>query len=248
MLERRLHSSRLQMMLIVALTGAVGFFASLALLHAGLASLWLRYPVAVAIAYIAFLAFLWCWLRIRADDLLDGLDLVSPDFIPQSGSPEHIPVGNLFQPGGGRSGGAGASGSFSNDPAGSLNVAHTSVSSPSDGSVVSDAAAAFDLEELAIVVIVIVALIGAAWAALWIVWVAPGFFAELLLDAALASGLYRRLRGIRGGHWLSTAVRRTVWRFAAVAMLFSLAGAAMQVHSPDAKSIGQVFHNHKKAH
>jgi hypothetical protein len=125
-------------------------------------------------------------------------------------------------------------------------ISQSSSGPSSDGSAVSDAAAAFDLEELTIVVIVIVALVGAAWAALWIVWAAPGFLAELLLDVALASGLYRRLRGIKGGHWMSTAVRRTVWRFAAVAALFSLAGAAMQVYSPDAKSIGQVFHRPKK--
>jgi hypothetical protein len=247
-LERRLHSSRLQMTLIVALTGAVGFFASLALLHAGLGSLWLRYPVAVAIAYVAFLFFLWCWLHLRADDFLNGLDLPSPDFGPQSAGVEDVPLGRPFEPGGGGSGGAGASGSFGDSSEGTLFVGQSSSSPSSDGSVVSDAAAAFDLEELTIVVIGIVALVGAAWAALWIVWAAPGFLAELLLDVALASGLYRRLRGIRGGHWMSTAVRRTVWRFAAVAVLFSLAGAAMQVHSPGARSIGQVFHSPKEDH
>ena len=248
MLERRLHSSRLQMTLIVALTGAVGFFASLALLHAGLNSLWLRYPVAVAIAYIAFLSFLWCWLRMRADDFLDRLDLPGPDFGPQSAGTEPVPLGKPFEPGGGRSGGGGASGSLGDNSEGALFVAQNSSSSSSNGSVVSDAAAAFDLEELTIVVIAIVALIGATWAAFWIIWAAPGFFAELLLDAALVGGLYRRLRGIRGGHWLSTAVRRTVWRFAAVAALFSLAGAAMQVYSPGAKSIGQVLHRHNETH
>jgi hypothetical protein len=172
-----------------------------------------------------------------------------PDFGPQSTGVEHVPLGKAFEPGGGGSGGAGASGSFGDNSEGALSVVHGSSSSSNDGAVVSDAAAAaFDFEELTIVVIAIVALIGAVWAALWIVWGAPGFFAELLLDAALASGLYRRLRGIRGGHWLSTAVRQTVWRFVAVAALFSLAGAAMQAYSPGAKSIGQVLHRHKETH
>jgi hypothetical protein len=247
-LERRLHSPRLQMMLIVALTGAVGFFASFVLLRSGLGSLWLRYPASVAIAYVAFLSFLWCWLRLRADDLFDASDLPNPDFGPRSVGVEGVPVENSFEPGGGTSGGAGASGSFGDTSEGSLFVAQKSSSPSSDGSVVPDALGSFDLEEFTIVVIGIVALIGAAWAALSIVWAAPGLFAELLLDAALASGLYRRLRGVRGGHWLATAVRRTVWRFAAVAILFSLAGAAMQVYSPSAKSIGEVLHSHKEHH
>lgn len=74
----RLHSPRLQMMLIVALTAAVGFLASFALFHVGVESMWIRYPFAVVIAYVAFLFLLWCWLRLRSSDFLDGLDVPSP--------------------------------------------------------------------------------------------------------------------------------------------------------------------------
>jgi hypothetical protein len=55
-------------------------------------------------------------------------------------------------------------------------------------------------------VLTIVAMMFAVVAAFWIVWVAPALFAELVLDAALAAGLYRRVRGVRGDHWLRTAV------------------------------------------
>lgn len=89
-LIERLHSPRLQMMLIVALTGAVGWLASFVLLHAGVDSLWSRYPVAVAIAYIAFLFFLWCWLRLRRDDLLDGLDIPTPGSSSSANSPRSL--------------------------------------------------------------------------------------------------------------------------------------------------------------
>ena len=65
--------------------------------------------------------------------------------------------------------------------------------------------------------------------------------AELLFDAALSAGLYRRLRDVRGEHWLRTAVLRTAGPFAAVALLFSLAGGVMQSVVPEARSIGQVF-------
>ncbi|HJU39453.1 MAG TPA: hypothetical protein VJ724_07755, partial [Tahibacter sp.] len=59
----RLESPRLQMAVIVALTGAAGFAASSLLLFAGLHAMWLRYPLAVAVAYLAFLGLLWAWLR-----------------------------------------------------------------------------------------------------------------------------------------------------------------------------------------
>ncbi|MEX0806378.1 MAG: hypothetical protein WD688_24125 [Candidatus Binatia bacterium] len=118
--------------------------------------------------------------------------------------------------------------------------------SSSGSSSVSNAAGALDLEELAVVLLAIAALVGAALATLWIVWAAPALLAELLLDAALATGLYRRLRDVRGDHWLRTAIRRTGWPFVAVAILFALAGAAMQFYTPGAKSIGQVIQYHNE--
>ncbi|MDB5865652.1 MAG: hypothetical protein JWO70_3458 [Betaproteobacteria bacterium] len=238
----RLHSLRLQMMLIVALTAATGFLASVTLLHGGLHTMWIRYPLAVGAAYAAFLFFLWCWLRLRWDDFV-GV----PDFDGGSGSQGAAAVDAPlpWSGAGGQFGGGGASGSFDD---GSL------VSDPPDGSAASDAASdaadaagsALDLEELTVVVLAIVALASAIFAALWIIWIAPALFAELTLDAALGTGLYRRLRHITGEYWLRTALRKTVWPILAVAVLFGVAGAAMQVYAPEAKSVGHVI-RHMKA-
>jgi hypothetical protein len=71
----RAHWPRLQMMIIVSLTGATGFVTSVALLHFHVDALWLRYPLAVAAAYLMFLLLLWCWLRLRGDDVFDGVDM-----------------------------------------------------------------------------------------------------------------------------------------------------------------------------
>jgi hypothetical protein len=239
-LLERLHSPRLQMMLIVALTAAVGFLVSFALLHAGVESLWLRYGLAVAIAYLAFLFFLWCWLRLRSSDLLDGLDLPSPS----SGSPHSLH--KTWEPGGGQFGGGGSSGSFDDGTAVARFSGNSGSASSSSGSGISDAVGGFDLEEFAVVLLALAALIGAAFAAFWIVWAAPALFAELMLDAALAAGLYRRLRSVEGDHWLNTAVRRTLWPFVGVAVLFSLGGACVQIYVPAAKSIGQVMQHYKE--
>lgn len=52
---RRFASPRLQMAVMVAGTGVAGFFASVLLLHLGLHALWLRYGLAVGVAYVVFL-------------------------------------------------------------------------------------------------------------------------------------------------------------------------------------------------
>ncbi len=241
-LIERMHSPRLHMMLIVALTATAGFLASIALLHAGVDSLWLRYLIAIVVAYLSFLLFLWCWLRLRRDDVLDSLDIPSPGSRGGSSCSPEKP----WEPGGGQFGGGGASGSFDDGTQLARLSSESSSSNSGGGSGLSDAAGAFDLEELVVVLLAIAALIGATWAALWIIWAAPAFLAELMLDGALATGLYRRLRGVEGDHWLRTAVRRTIWPFVAVALLFSLAGVGMQIYAPDAKSVGQVLHHYKE--
>lgn len=95
-------------------------------------------------------------------------------------------------------------------------------------------------------VVLIGALLGSAFTAAWIVWNAPAFLAELLVDAALAAGLYRRLRNPEGSHWLATAVRRTWKPFLGIALIFTVAGALLQTYDPDARTVGDAL-RHRKA-
>ena len=62
---------RVQMFILVSLTGAVGFAASAAMLLAGIETMALRYTLAMGAAYLAFLALLWVWLHTSASDYLD---------------------------------------------------------------------------------------------------------------------------------------------------------------------------------
>jgi hypothetical protein len=110
------------MMLIVALTAATGFLTSVLLLSGGVHSMLLRYPLAVVAAYVAFLFFLWCWLKLRWEDFVHV-----PDATGVSGS-----SGDRMLPwagGGGLSGGGGASGSWDGSAA---SLADTSSSGSSD--------------------------------------------------------------------------------------------------------------------
>lgn len=248
-LLERAHSPRLHMVLIVSLTGAAGFLASATLRTLGVDALWLRYLLAVACAYGAFLGLLWVWLYVRRDDLLDAGDVL--DLVDVPAGPAPNAVATPPEPGsegfaGGAFGGGGAGGSFDDAgvPPGHEAEAHVVDSGGpdvSDGGAAEAVSSAFDLDDLAFVLVAIAALVAAFWAALWLVWGAPLLLAEVLFDAALAAGLYRRLRDVRGEHWLRTAVRRTAAPFAALAIVLALAGGVLQHLAPEARSIGEVF-------
>lgn len=89
---------RVQMALIVALTGGFGLLASFCMLRLGLESMAIRYPLALTFAYLCFLGLIWLWLRTKASDY-DG----SPD-IPDLGG---RCGGDGASGGGGESGGSG---------------------------------------------------------------------------------------------------------------------------------------------
>jgi hypothetical protein len=235
---------RLQMLLIVALTGAVGFVSSFALLHSGVTSLWERYPIAVALAYFGFLFFLWCWLRLDADDVVNWVDL--PGNVPTGGGRGGgCGASKPFEAGGGHYGGGGASSSFHAADVAQFPEAHAGIM---DAGVSDLAGGLSALEELGVVLLVLAALVGAACAVVWIIWAAPSLLAELSFDAALMTGLYHRLGRVERRHWLETALERTWLPFAGVALMFALAGAAMHLYAPEARSMHQVVAHYHGVH
>ncbi len=83
-----LYSPRLQMMLIVALTGATGLLVSVLLRAQGMHLLWQRYALAVVAAYAMFLLLLRLWVHLHNRDLGDEIDLF-PDGSGSSGGSTH---------------------------------------------------------------------------------------------------------------------------------------------------------------
>jgi hypothetical protein len=220
---------RLQMFLIVTLTGASGFVTSYILLHAGFIEMWLRYLASFGAAYLMFLFLLWLWLRTRAEDYSDLPDISGS---PSSGSGSS---GTCYSGKGGDFGGGGASDSFD---ATSESISAISDSSSSVGDALGTVAEA---EELAIPLIVLILLGAMLFSSVFIIYSAPVLFAELLVDGVLAASLYRRLRGLETRHWLETALRRTALPFALTAIIFSAAGWGMSIYAPEAHSIGEVI-------
>lgn len=230
-LKRRLEHDgfpRVQMSLIVGLTGVAGLLFSFILLQLGVTSMALRYPLALLLAYGAFLVLLWLWLRTKADDYVDV-----PDF---SGLVPSGPNGSApsFE-GGGHFGGGGASGSF-DGPASFAPV-------DSDASPLSEAASALGdgADELAIPLFVMAMVLGLALASLYVVYTAPILFAELLVDGTLSWALYRRIQAADSPHWLESAVRRTALPFLLTGVFLAVSGAAMAAYAPGAHSIGEVI-------
>lgn len=237
---RRAGSPRLQMALIVAITGGVGFLSSVALLRAGLDSMALRYPMCVAIAYVAFIGLLWCWLRLRPSNF-DSIDLPSG-----GGSSPSSTAGDPYKPGGGGdfAGGGGGSG-FDDVPARSLaSLDHDPLPFGDVAQGAGDAASSsFDLDfgDVFFIAILLAVLFAMGWVAIGVISTAPVLFAELLVDAGLSGSLYRRMKGVHGPHWLQTALSRTWWRFSVVGAVAFAVGIALQVYAPNAKTIGRAL-------
>lgn len=223
---------RAQMALIVGLTGGFGLLASYAMLQIGMDSMAVRYPVALSFAYLFFLFLIWLWLRTNAQDSLEVPDL--SDLVPRPTMSGGAP--DFKSGGGGDFGGGGATGSFDGPPTAIDEVAASPLRATGDsvGSVA-------DADELAIPLVAIALAVGIALASLYVVYIAPALFAEVLVDGALSYVLFRRLRGQDPRHWMSSTFRRTVLPFAATAVFLVAVGAAMAAYAPGAKSVGQVM-------
>jgi hypothetical protein len=233
--RRRLEEEsfpRIQMTLIVALTGAMGLFASFLLLRAGLDSMVVRYPLSLAFAYLFFLFLLWLWLRTKPEDYLDV-----PDFSNASLTRGSVEMPLPIRGGGGEFGGGGASGSF-DGPAFASSEASSPL--PSIGDAVGSVG---DADEIAIPIVAVALAVGLAAASLYVIYIAPVLFAEVMVDGALSYALYRRVRGENPQHWLATACRHTVFPFAATALFLALLGVAISVYAPGARSVGDVIRN-----
>ncbi|NIA00493.1 hypothetical protein [Massilia sp. CCM 8734] len=217
---------RLQMLLLVTLTGAAGFLASFLLLAAGMQSMWLRYPASIAVAYLVFLLLLWLWLR------WPGGDAVLPDLTPSGGG-----SGPSWSGGGGSFDGGGASANF--DSPGSAIL-----SDIGENGIDKTLDAVGDAEDLLIPLALLAALCAALGAAIFMMFSlvssAPLLFAELLVDGLLSASLYRRLRGLDRVHWIEAAIRRTRRVFLAAALIMAVAGAGLALYAPGAHSLGEV--------
>lgn len=255
-LER--HSlPRLQMSVLLALTGGTGFLSSFALLKLGVDSMALRYPVAVALAYGVFLLLLRIWLRLQRDSWqsVDIPDIVDLGEAVVDGAGSLVRGAGRFAGHGGNFGGAGSSAGFDappaalamNPPAPAPAVQAVPRSGGGTGGSKGGGGGfnfSFDLDEggLLVLLAVLVMAVTTMGAVVWILWTAPALLAEVLVDGLVLTGLYRRLKNApEPGYWLASAIRRTWISAVVVALLFSFAGYLLQTAVPEARSIGPAW-------
>ena len=231
----RRSAPRFLVSLILLLTGFAGFIVSFSLLHLGVSWMWLRYPVAILVAYCVFLLLLRLWLFFQRPRKLNvdvdlGLDIADAVISEAPGQVSGFEFG-----GGGDFDGGGAGASWGESISSSSSSAASN--SSSSGGIGFD----LDLDEGWLIIIAIIALLGAFIAVLYVVYVAPALLAEILVDGVLVGGLYKQLKGVEQRYWLRAAVRRTLLPALLTAIFFSVAGYAMQNAAPRARSIGEVW-------
>ncbi len=98
-----------------------------------------------------------------------------------------------------------------------------------------------DLDDGWLVAIPIIAALAMAIVVIGVVWTAPALFAELLLDALVAAGVYRGLRRSDVHLWMGSAVHHTRWAAAVVIVIAVVAGYLIQHVAPDTVSIGDLW-------
>ncbi|RJG11392.1 hypothetical protein D3872_19910 [Massilia cavernae] len=215
------------MFLLVALTGGAGFFASFVMLRTGIVEMWIRYLLSFGVAYVVFLFLLWLWLRTKANDYIDVIDVSGlPTWSHDAPTPVYSGKGGTFD-------GDGASGSYELASDATLRSAEPAgITDNALGSVA-------DADEFAIPLGVILVLAAILFSSLFMVYSAPLLFAELAVDGLLSASLYRRLRGLETRHWLETALRKTALPFAMTAIAISAAGWTMAHNAPGTHSVGE---------
>ena len=231
---------RLSLFLIVAISAAAAFLCSFAFLRLGVEAMWLRYAVSLALAYAVFLGCLWVWMRVReyADDA------GSIDALPTGDSSADCVVRTPFEGGGGNFGGGGASSSFESlpgQPSSIPSFGRASTRSDSPGLAdIPDVGEAAPLVLVVLAVVGVVALLVASAGVVWLVLGAPAFLAELLVDLAIARGLYKRMHGAYARNWVKTAIEHTLKPFVGLSLLCIAFAAAAQWSYPEVQSIGQL--------
>jgi hypothetical protein len=222
---------RLQLLLMMIAAAGAAFLVSVALLWSPAEIFELmapRYAVAALCGYLTFILLIRVWIALHRPatdgidlEVLDGLDA----FVPRSSAPSFDNSVPLFS--GGRSGGAGASD-------------HRLEMETSGGQSSGRWSLGFDLDDGIWLLVAALAAVAGLAAVGYVIYMAPVLLAEVALDAAIVSVLYRRLRRDEQGYWLTTVLRHT-WAPAVVLVIFAfVAGFALQQAAPDARSIGAV--------
>ena len=238
---------RVHMALILAATLMIGIIATRLLFDIHITPMWLRYMLAVAVAYGGFLALIKGWLFYlgicaRRDRNRHSLDLgdfgdafcnlgstpLDFSFSGSGGSGELTPAGGSF-------GGGGASGSW-----GTPEPMASSVGEKAGGGIgnLFD----FDFDEGWVFILLVAVVLGVLFAGIYLVWAAPAIFGETAFHAALAAALIRKTKQMHEPGWVGSVIKATAIPFGIVLALTIALGVVAQKHCPTATRLRDALH------
>lgn len=243
-------SLRLHMTLILIATFAVGLLTVHGLFAIHVAKLWMRYAIAVIVAYAAFLGLLKIWLVYFAICIRHahgksssggGVDI--GDFCDFSGSGSSSGSSSAvseLSSGGGKFGGGGASGSWGTAEPQPLITAP--VKSSGGGSGGGGFGLDLDGDEIILVLIIIAVAAAIIGAGAYLIWAAPTILTDTAFNAVLASALIHKTKKVSHPEWVGSVIHATAIPFAIVFALTVLMGWYAQHICPSALRVRDAIH------
>jgi hypothetical protein len=222
---------RLVMFVVLAITLAAGFMASVTMVHLGVDRMSVRYPIAVAFAYATFLGMLWVWLL--------GQQVVDPEL---SKDPE-----GLLAPGAAAFGAV----ALGEKLAGEEMPPAKDSGKPKRGgwdffSGGGGGGGGGDWGELGwLLIFVLIAGICTLIVSVYLIATSPLLLAELLVDGALLGGMSRAMSPEPPPHWSRAVVRRTWLAALITAVVFGLVGFGIESVAPGAHTLGEAWSHAK---
>lgn len=235
----RAEYPRTVMLGLVSVASSVGFLLTAGMLHVGITAPGVRYPLAAFGGYVAFFILIRMWLAWRRGE--DGWDIQPDGTAPYDLSSGGVDPTPTFG-GGGGFGGGGSSASFGAPGDTSALVGHAAEVKASVAETALGAVGEADEGIVVLVPLVIAgALIVGLGASVSVLYEAPALFAEVLLDGAIATAVYGRLRLRSTEHWSSGVMRRTWKPMLAITVALLGLGIAIPFLVPGADSIGDLL-------
>lgn len=240
---------RFHMILIVLVSFFSGLLTTKWLYRFGVEIMWLRYLLALAVAYSVFLLGVRVWLAYTGHNryLRQHRDNSSADIPDLSSGGDHGGAASPCEmtPGGGEFGGGGARSIFEIDGASLPDMPGVSLGDTAD--VLGGAA---DGEGCLVALVGGILWVAVAAVVLWlfgsgfyVIYEAPAIFTEVVFEAILADRLLRTAKGADAAGWIGGAFRATWKPFARVSAFALLVGVVGQLVYPDAHTLTDIFHH-----
>ena len=254
-LERR-YSPRLHMSLILSASGFGAMIASWSLLHLGVGSMLVRYPIAISLAYATFLVGVWTWLRAmgfidnegrsrRDGSSLDGGDIS----ISGGGGGAGGSSGGGIRGGGGSFDGGGASTSWAGQTTTMAAVGASggeSSGGSGSGSGSGGKGSRFSLDGIdgdgLVLLLLALALVAVIFVTSgYLIYCAPDVLTEAAFGAALTGTLGRATRRQSPNGWIAGVVRKTWAPYAVVLVAAIVFAGYAATHFPQATTFRQAI-------